>query len=352
MQTIAYRFFLLIIAVFSVAFMLSCSKKKSGDLLCYTSIPLEIMTEMELEFEKSHAGVQVVVKKIEDEEGSDPDSSVNVKVYREGTGHVVAKLAAEREAGGIKADILWIAEPSYYYELKAQDYLLAYQSQYAADIPEQFRDKDMEFWGARVFAMVITYNVNKVTDPPRTWLELQDPKWMNKVIIANPSYSGASVICVGALAKKYGWEYIEALRKNNIAVVNGNTVVAAKVASGEFLLGVTSHNIVSDMKKEGSPIDAIYPEDGYVVITSPIAIFSTSDKKELAGAFIDFVLSPLGQKILVEKGNYMPVRADIAGPTDVPPREELIAKSLDTEWMRNPNELREIKSRFEELVMH
>lgn len=327
------------------------SEKSEKDLLCYTSIPLEIMSDIKTDFELKYPDIGLVVPDL-DSEPPDPNAEdVNLKVYREGSGQVIAKLAAEREAGGIKADILWIAEPSYYYTLKEYDELFSYQSVWLDKVPERFRDEDYTYWGARVFTMVIAYNPDKVETPPQNWAELTDPKWKDEIVIANPNYSGASLILVGALVEKFGWDYFTQLSENGMAVVKGNSVVAAKIASGEFSLGITIHNIVLDMKKSGSPIDQVYPDDGYVVIVSPVAIINNSDRKELAKTFLDYVLSEGGQRILVEKGNFIPVRNDVEGPPNTPPREKLLNNALDTSWLRDTEHVDLIKKTFQDEIL-
>ena len=43
---------------------------------------------------------------------------VELKYFRLGTTKIIAKVNAERKAGGIKADLVWTAEPAYFEELK------------------------------------------------------------------------------------------------------------------------------------------------------------------------------------------------------------------------------------------
>jgi len=335
-------------AILFVAFFGCRKKEKEDELLCYTSIPLEIMTEIKKDFEGKYPEIGLVIEKISEDENA---VGVNLKVYRKGTGHVVAKLAAEQEAGGIKADILWVAEPSYYYQLKERNQLMLYESTEGTHIPAHFRDQEKMFWGARVFTMVIAYNTEKVDDPPQSWSDLLDPKWKDKMVIANPNYSGSSLIFVGSLVKKFGWEYFKKMHENNVAVVKGNTVVAAKVATGEFSVGVTIHNIVHDMKKTGSSIDMVYPNDGYAVIVSPIAILKNSNKKKLSKKFLDYILSKDGQRILAEKGNFIPVREDVLPPPDTPSLDQLLDNALDDSWLRDQEYITNLKGEFQKIMM-
>ncbi len=327
----------LLLAASLIAFI-SCEKDfDSSVVMCYTSIPLEIMTDLKKDFESKNAKASPI--------------NVDMKIYREGSGHVIAKLTAEKETGGIKADVLWIAEPSYYYQLKQMGILMPYESKWAEDVPAIFKDEDKMFYGARLFMMSVVYNTAQVKDPPKTWKDLLDPKWAGKVVIANPAYSGATHIFIGAMVQKYGWDYFKTLNQNGLVVVKGNNAVTSKVATGEFAIGIAIHNMILDLKNQGSPVDIIYPSDGNVVITSPIAIFKDSKNVKLSQVFVDYMLSKEGQEILVQKGNFIPIRSDVAYPPNTPPREQLMANAIDMEWMKNAAYVEELKEEFLRLVV-
>lgn len=232
-------------------------------LLIYTSTPVEIMTKLEQMFEATY-----------------PD--IDLQVFRSGTGNIAAKLAAEREAGKIQADLIWVAEYTYLEELKAQNLLYKYESPEAKNIPALLVDKDGYYYGARIFALVIAYNTNFVKDPPRTWTDLLDPKWKGQIVTANPSYSGSNAIAAAVLGMEYGLDYFRGLAANKTTVVQGNSQSVTEVAAGAYLVGLTLDNMVRGLKAQGSPIDLVYPDDGPIFLPSPIGIFATSERIEAA----------------------------------------------------------------------
>lgn len=278
-------------------------------LLIYTSTPLEIMTKFEQMFEAAY-----------------PD--IDLQVFRSGTGNIAAKIAAEREAGKIQADLIWVAEYTYLEELKAQNLLYKYESPESKNIPALLVDRDGYYYGARIFALVIAYNTNLVSDPPRKWTDLLDPKWKGQIIIANPTYSGSNAIAAAVLGLNYGLEFFRGLAANKATVVQGNSQVVTEVAAGAYPIGVTLDNMVRDLKAQGSPVDLVYPDDGPIFLPSPIGIFATSEHIEAAKKFVDYVLSAEGQRVLVEVGHYIPARTDVPGPAGAPTLEELVAKAM------------------------
>jgi iron(III) transport system substrate-binding protein len=279
-------------------------------LMIYTSVPIEIMTKIEEAFEAAH-----------------PD--IDLQIYRSGTGKVTAKIAAEREAGRIQADLIWVADYSYFEELKAADLLYSYESPQVDKLLPAFVDKDHCYYAARVICMIIAYNTTLVSpdEAPKTWEDLLDPGWAGLIAMGNPQYSGAVKVLVTALAHRYGIVYFEKLRANDIAIVKGNSKTAAEVAAGAYDVGVTLDYIVRNNKAQGSPIDLVYPDDGAVMIPSPIGIVKTSDHLGAAKNFLDFVLSPEGQQAIVKYGSFIPVRTDVPLPEGAPSLDEL--KVLD-----------------------
>lgn len=283
---------------------------QTENLLIYTSCPLEIMTAIEQAFEAEHP-------------------NINVEVYRSGTGTVQAKIATELEAGRVMADLVWVADYAYYEGLKDLDLLYSYHSPLAAGLPASLADPDGYYYGARLFGMVIAYNPLYVSDPPRRWSDLVDPRWEGQVVTGNPEYSGSNVVTAVALGMRYGLDYFEKLRANDIIVVRGNSQAAAEVASGAYWIGLTLDNIVRNLKAAGSPIELVYPDDGTVLLPSPIGIISTTEHLDAAKIFVDYVLSAKGQQALVDFGSYVPIRDDVEPPAGAPTMSELAAKSID-----------------------
>lgn len=279
-------------------------------LLIYTSCPIDIMTQIEAAFEAANP-------------------AIDLEIYRSGTGTVTAKIAAELEAGNMLADLIFVADYATYEGYKAQDLLLAYDSPEAANLPEMLIDPDKCYYGARVFAMIIAYNTSLVADPPSRWSDLLDTEWSGQIVVADPQYSGSNVVTNAGLAMEYGLSYFRQLRANEVAIIKGNTKTATEVAAGAYLVSLTLDNMVRGMKAQGSPIDLVYPEDGAILLPSPIAIVKTSEHVDAAKKFVDYLLSAEGQQALVDIGNYVPARSDVAPPPGAPTLDELIAGCVD-----------------------
>ena len=238
--------------------------------------------------------------------------SVAFDYYSAGAGKVMAKLAAERQAGKVAADILWHSEVPDFFQLKNEGMFEAYASPEAGAIRSTVTDPDKTFAIARLGTLGIAYNTDnaaKVGKLPKTWADLLDPAFKNKVTIANPALSGTSFMSCAMLVEKFGWDYFAKLKANGAKIGQGSGQVVDDTASGDFTICIGVDYIVLDKIQKGAHLKLVFPPE-MLVIPSPIAIMKSSPNKPAAKKFIDFLLSKEGQTIITASGT-LPARADV-----------------------------------------
>ncbi|BCG57368.1 ABC transporter substrate-binding protein [Paenibacillus sp. URB8-2] len=272
------------------------SAKISGKLSFYTSQPEEDATKLAAAFNKKY-----------------PD--VNVAIYRSGTEEVMAKLQAEKQAGQIQADVLLLADSVTFENLKRQNLLQAYKSPELGQIPAELADPDGMYAGTKVMATVLATNTGKVKTAPASWKVLTESAAKDAGIMPSPLYSGAAAYNIGVFSRTdgFGWNFLQAVKDNGMAVIKGNGAVMKAVASGEKSYGMVVDYMVAREKAKGSPVELTYPEEGVPIITEPIGIMKDAQNTAAAQAFVDFVLSEDGQKLAAEIG-YSPIRKGISAP--------------------------------------
>jgi len=306
--------------------------KISGKLMIYTSIYPDIIEVVKPSLKKAF-----------------PD--LDVQWFQAGTETVITKVTGEIGAKKIQADLLMVADPSYYLTLREKDLLLKYDSPNRKDVTAA---KDAEgYWtGVRISNMIIAYNTAKVKpeDAPKTFKELTEPKWKDKVAIPSPLLSGSAYVAVGVLADKYGWDYFTKLKANGAKIEPGNSAIQNKLVTGEYLAAmILEENILKIMDK-GEPIKVIYPEDGTIVIPSPIAIFNSTQNPEAAKAVTDWWLSKEGQEAIV-KGWMHSVRGDVAPPKGAPELKSFLTKGdLKPNWEKLSKEMEKTKNEFQRIM--
>jgi iron(III) transport system substrate-binding protein len=187
---------------------------------------------------------------------------------------------------------------------------------------------------------------------PVSFQDLTQPVYKNQIQFGSPLESGTTFSTVAYLSRKYGWEYFEKLRANELASSGGNSTVIQKVESGEKKVGIVLlENALASIKR-GSPIDIIYPSDGSIPIPSVQVILKDSRQKEAAATFADFVLSAPGQKLLLD-GYMYSVRKDVPAPAGAKPFSEVTRKSVawTPEMIKTVGSTsKEIKKKFSDLI--
>lgn len=278
----------------------------------------------------------------------------NMKVswFQGGTEKVITKITGEIKADKIGADLLMVADPSYYLKLQQEKHLLNYVSPNLKDNISA-KDKDGAWAAVRISNMIIAYNTDKLKaeDAPKSWQDLTDPKWKGKIAMPNPLLSGTAYVAVGALADKYGWEYFDKLKANDIRVEQGNSAIQNKLLTGEYAVAmILEENILKLVNTKHEPLKVIYPSDGVIVIPSPIAIMKTTKNPEGAKAVMDWWLSKEGQQAVV-KGWMHSVRGDMEPPTGAPALKTFIDKAVKIDWNKLAKNNAQIKEEFRVRVM-
>jgi iron(III) transport system substrate-binding protein len=202
--------------------------------------------------------------------------------------------------------------------------------------------------------MVMIAHTNLPTaQRPAKWQDLMDPKFNRLVQMGSPLESGTTFAAVAYLSRKYGWNYFDQLRNNNIGSSGGNSAVIQKVESGEKKIGVVLLENALAAKKRGSPIDIIYPSDGGIPIPSVQFVLKGAHHAAEAERFSNFILSIEGQQLL--RAGYMyPVNSKVPAPEGALPFEKVTENS--TQWTpalidQVSEHAKEIKRKFSDLVL-
>ncbi|MFD1881563.1 ABC transporter substrate-binding protein [Paracoccus pacificus] len=291
-------------AAAAAAVLLSTVAAYAGDLTLYTSQP-------EADAAKTVEAFQAV----------NPD--VKVQVFRSGTSDILSKMAAEFAAGAPQADVLLIADAVSMEGLKAQDRLLSYPEADVTGLGEGTYDADKTYFGSKLITTGIAYN-SEAPVQPATWADLTKPEIKDQIVMPSPLYSGAAAFLLSSFVAdtSMGWKYFEDLKANGLVAVRGNGAVLKSVASGEKPYGILVDFMALNAKAKGSPIEFVFPPEGVVAVTEPVAIMKSTDNEADAKKFVDFILSDAGQKLALEQG-YLPAKASVGKPAWLPEGAEI-----------------------------
>lgn len=292
-------------------------EKLTGHLVVYTSEPQDLVTEMLEAFIAENPGV-------------------TYELFRSGTGDVKAKLDTELQAGGTDADIIWFADIGYMYQLDEKDLILHYSPEAVKDLPDDYKYNDGMGHEVRAIYATIAYNTTKVTNPPKDWDDIVTEDYRGVVALANPNYSGGAFTTLMVHIQNedlVGWDWYNNLKAIDAKMEQSNGTLSTKVASGEYEAVVVIDYLPRNAKKDGSPVDYVYPESGAVMVPTPLCIMKTveDENQAAAKALVDYMFTVENQKLFVAQG-YVPMNSAAAEGTDVPTIDDIKVMPFDLDF--------------------
>jgi iron(III) transport system substrate-binding protein len=282
--------------------------------------------------------------------------NARIEFFYGGTGALQAKIAAEQASNRLGCDMLMVAEPAYSLELKENGMLHPYISKEASALAFDY-DREGYWYPVRLCNMVLAYNPEKFAKNtiPNSFRDFAfDANVRGAISMGNPLTSGTTMASVTALRDKYGYEYFDALGRQNVMVESGS-VALTKLETGECkVIMILEESVLKKRDEERSKLEVIYPTDGTILVPSTIMTindrWSANRNLPAAQAITDWFLGPDGQNAIVD-GWMHSVRTNFPRlPYDAIPTGQIRANNMPVNWENVFRQREEIRTRFEELV--
>lgn len=256
-----------------------------GKLVFYSAADLPLTEAVAKNFELKYPGIRV-------------------QVERTGSERVFQRIGQEYTARIHQVDVVNSSDAAHFIVWKRDGWLAPYLP---SEVVEQYGprdyDKDGTYVSWRTTLSPLVYNANlvKPEDVPRSFKDLLDPKWANRLVKSHPSYSGVALTSTWQTTQVLGWEYFEALAKQKPMQVQSALEPARKVAAGEREIAVDGSEYLSFMLMDrGNPLKVVYPTEGTPMITSPSAVMKFAPSPNAARLFQAFLLSRETQQMMVD----------------------------------------------------
>jgi ABC-type Fe3+ transport system substrate-binding protein len=259
-------------------------------LVVVTSYPPDTTETVKAAFEKRHPGVKVEMLK--------KKTTAGIKYLQE-------------TAGNNQSDMFWASAPDAFEVLKGDDLLVKYETK-VKGIPEKvgafpINDPEGYYKGFAASGYGIMWNTRytkaKKLPNPAEWKDLKKPVYHGHVGMSAPSRSGTTHLTVETLLQGKGWEdgwaEWKAIAGNFKTVTERSFGVPDGVNSGQFGVGIVIDFFGLSSKASGFPVEYVYPSVT-TLVPANIAIVKNAPHPEAAAAFIEFLLSPEGQEVLLD----------------------------------------------------
>jgi len=241
------------------------------------------------------------------------ETGIAVDPVEGGSGVVFRRIASERERP--LGDVVWGVSRAL---LTANRALLApYASKNKDAVPAEFRDREDRWIGTNVHLLVILQNTKLAPADagPKTWADLLDPQWKDKIAFTDPANSGSAFTNLTMLADLWGggdagWDKVGRLLANT-KVLNRSTLVFQGVGNGEFALGMSLEYAGLLWAANGAPVQVVYPQDGTVAQMEGVAIIKGGPNPAAAQAFVDYITRKDVREAILRFAFRRPARQDL-----------------------------------------
>ena len=228
---------------------------------------------------------------------ANPDIRLNW--IRDSTGIITARLLAEKN--NPQADVVWGLAATSMLLLNNEQMLKPYAPEGLEHISSKFRDSaetpvwvGMDAWMASICFNTIEAKKHNLP-VPTSWWDLTKPEYKGHVTMPNPASSGTGFLDVSSWLQDFGtdqgWKFMDALHANINRYTHSGSQPCRLAASGEVAIGISFANRGALLKRQGAPIDLIFPTEGVGWDMQTAAIVKGTKKREAAKRLMDFIVS-------------------------------------------------------------
>jgi phosphoglycerate transport regulatory protein PgtC len=238
----------------------------------------------------------------------------------------------EETKGNNQVDVFWASAPDAFEVLRGKGLLHKYQPK-ASGIPEKIgafpiNDPQGFYFGFAASGYGIMWNeryakANKLPEP-KEWSDLAKAAYFDHVSIAAPSRSGTTHLTIETILQGEGWDQgwrtLKEMAGNFRQVTERSFGVPEAVNSGQVGFGIVIDFFAFSAQASGFPVKFVYPTIT-TIVPANVAVIANAPNTAGAEAFIDFLLSPAGQEVLLEPSiRRLPVNPAVyaKAPADYP----------------------------------
>ncbi len=300
-----------------------------GSVTVYTAVPQNFIDALVPLFEK--------------------ETGTKVDIIKAGSGELLNRLTAE--AASPKADVLWSVDGT------VVDFNPAIFEAYTAKGADKLAKgmKQSDLWTPFTAVMMVTIvNEGKLDGKPvpESWKALADPQYKGLISSAKANSSGSAYIQLAAVLQAFGsedtgWDVYKGML-SNFVLSDSSGAVPRFVNDGELPIGLTLEDAALRYVQGGGPVKIVYPSEGTAIAPDAMALVKGAPDTDNGKAFIDFMLSEEGQKIVAEQGR-RPVRSDVASNPALKPLAEVKSLDYDAKWAADNRE--KIVAKWQDMLL-
>ncbi len=293
----------------------------AGDLLVYTALEDDEIPRYLALLKQSHP-------------------EINVKIVRDSTGIVTAKLLAEKD--NPRADVVWGTAATSLMLCTQAGMVEPYAPKGLERVRPKMRDAAAVPSWVGIKAWMTGFCVNTVEAEalklpvPQGFADLTDPVYRGHLSMSNPSSSGTGFLTVSAIlqmmGEEKGWAYLDRLHENMAVYTHSGSKPCKLAGAGEYPIGISFAYRGFMQKQKGEPVLTVFPKEGSGWDVEANCLIKKATVKPEARVFLDWAIS---EPVMNEYAKVYPVTAyatNVPVPEGFPAKPEAQLIQNDFDW--------------------
>jgi iron(III) transport system substrate-binding protein len=274
---------------------------------------------------RSKSLVDPIIQQFEKETG------IEVKVSYANTTQLANKLKTEGKKSS--ASLFWAQDAGALGTVSKEGLFTKLPESVLAKVPKTFRHADGLWVATSGRARVLAYSPERVKMEalPESIFDLTQPKWRGKVGWAplNASFQAFVTAMRAQVGEERTEKWLRDMKANGAKAYPKNTPIIEALAAGEIDLGLPNHYYLFRFKKGNSnfPVEQTFfkaNDPGNLVNVAGIGLLKSSDNKETALKFIEFLLSAKAQQYFVSEVFEYPMTESVIPNAKLLPLDDLL----------------------------
>lgn len=283
---------------------------------------------------------------------------LEIHIIRLSTGELGARMWAER--ANPQADVIWGWAVTNMEDFVAKGMLEPYRPKGVEKLDKKFVHPGFAYVGIDMYIAAFCVNTKVLKEKnlpmPKGWNDLLDPRFKGLITMPNPVASGTGFLQVSSILQMYGakegkedgWEFLKKLDKNIGQYIKSGSRPAKMTAAGEFAVGASFDFVVAEQKKQGFPVEFVFPIEGAGYEVEANALLKGAKNVGAAKKFLDWAISESAMKEYA-KFKYGVTLPGIPTRPDLPKLSEIKLYPMDFAWQAKNRD--EILKKWESLFL-
>src|ERR1043166_8980636 len=228
---------------------------------------------------------------------------VKVQMVRAPGGQLITRIKTEAAAGKLGADAVTHSDRGLMLGIKDlfQDWAPPNAKAYRDDVQVA-----PQLWPKTTLGWSIAYNTELEKNPPKTWMDLCKPEYGPKKIgqVIGPS-GGTTWTRIMFERQTFGEDYWKKQAATQPILYPSGAPASDSLVRGECSIAVLLYNICYIKKRDGAPVDIVFPSDGVPLNFYAAGITKAAANPNAAKLFLNWCMSEEGQAMQIKELGYL-----------------------------------------------